>query len=210
MGFCGSSLTVGVMEDEAINSDFPGLSTPSAAISLSAPDRAYRPSTECSGQQEKISATDLMMTTEPAIEPEPEPAPATDHEHEPSPTVESETVKESQSQCQLPHLLWSSWFCHGLPDLWLHLSPPPLQLHCIPPSLQFRLAPRMPPPLPWSLEPTTSPRPSRPAMLPWSINLAVLIGTPPRPGPLLSVDAQALPKKTIRAPPWFLPPPVLP
>lgn len=100
---CRSSLTVGVMEDDAINSDSPELSTSLAAISLSAPDRAYHPSPECPGQQEKTSATDLIMTTEPAKEPEPEPAPATDHEHEPSPTMELETVKESQSQCQLPY-----------------------------------------------------------------------------------------------------------
>lgn len=43
---CGSSLTVGVVEDNIITSNFPGPSTPSAAISIPAPDRTHHPSLE--------------------------------------------------------------------------------------------------------------------------------------------------------------------
>lgn len=84
---CGSSLTVGVVEDNAtINSNSPGLLTPPAAISLPDPDRTHRPCPECPEQLHhsppQRSSTD--QNHEPAPDSYQKPLPIT----EPEPAIE--------------------------------------------------------------------------------------------------------------------------
>ncbi|XDV34635.1 hypothetical protein PO909_004774 [Leuciscus waleckii] len=93
---CGSSLTVGVTEDNDIsNSDSLGLSTPPPTTSLPVLEKILCPSPECPGNTEKPPVTDPGMTPMPPTESEPEPVPATDHELEPPTCTELEPATES-------------------------------------------------------------------------------------------------------------------
>lgn len=93
---CGSSLTVGVTEDNDIsNSDSLGLSKPPATTSLPVLEKILCPSPECPENTEKPPATDPGMTPMPPTESEPEPVPATDHELEPPTCPELEPATES-------------------------------------------------------------------------------------------------------------------
>lgn len=75
---CGSSFTVGVVEEDAINSIFPEPIPSPAAISL-----PYLPNLESPIAKEKSSGKDPATKPKPTIEPKPEPAPDMDHKLEP-------------------------------------------------------------------------------------------------------------------------------
>ncbi|ROL44004.1 hypothetical protein DPX16_10288 [Anabarilius grahami] len=93
---CGSSLTVGVLENnDTTISDSPRQSTPPAAISLPASVKTLRPRPECPDMTEGPPAAIPVMPAMPAIEFEPEPAPAADHKLEPLPCPDLVPATES-------------------------------------------------------------------------------------------------------------------